>query len=75
MNRDLKPFIILLIILISATHVLAATKLTKLVKKIQPAVVTVIAYDMNNEVANIGTGFFVGKKGELITNHHVLIGK
>ncbi|MGD8523703.1 MAG: tetratricopeptide repeat protein [Desulfobacterales bacterium] len=75
MNRELKPFFILLIILISATQVLAATKLTTLVKKIQPAVVTIIAYDMNNEVANIGTGFFVDKKGGLITNHHVLIGK
>ena len=75
MNRELKSLIISLIILISATQVLAATKLTKLVKKIQPAVVTVIAYDMNNEVASIGTGFFVDKIGELITNHHVLIGK
>jgi tetratricopeptide (TPR) repeat protein len=75
MNRELKLFFILLIILISATQVLAATKLTRLVKKIQPAVVTVIAYDMNNEIANIGTGFFANENGELITNHHVLIGK
>ena len=75
MNRKLKSIFISLIILISATQVLAATKLTRLVKKIQPAVVTVIAYDMNNEVANIGTGFFVNENGELITNHHVLIGK
>ena len=75
MNRELKLIFIILIILISANQALAATKLTRLVKKIQPAVVTVIAYDMHNEVANIGTGFFVGKRGELITNHHVLIGK
>jgi S1-C subfamily serine protease len=75
MNRKLGLFFILLIIVISATQVLAATKLTRLVKKIQPAVVTVIAYDMNNNVANIGTGFFADKNGELITNHHVLIGK
>jgi tetratricopeptide (TPR) repeat protein len=45
------------------------------VKSIQPAVATVVAYDVNNNVANIGTGFFVNKYGHLITNHHVLIGK
>ena len=53
----------------------AETDLTKLVKVVQPAVVTVVAYDVDGNVANIGTGFFVNKKCHLITNHHVLIGK
>ena len=54
---------------------MAAANLTELVKSIQPAVATVVAYDVNNKVANIGTGFFVNKYGHLITNHHVLTGK
>ena len=53
----------------------AATDLTKIVNDIRPAVVTVIAYDINDEVANIGSGFFIDKYGHLITNYHVLDGR
>ncbi|MDH3566897.1 MAG: hypothetical protein OEM61_06025, partial [Desulfobacteraceae bacterium] len=42
-----------------------------LVKKIQPAVVTIVAYDVNRNVTNLGSGFFVDEKGHLITNYHV----
>ena len=53
----------------------AQAQLTSLVKKIQPAVVTVIAYDINNQVSNLGTGFFIDESGHLITNFHVLEGR
>jgi len=53
----------------------ASIKLTELVNDIRPAVVTVIAYDINQEVTNIGTGFFIDKYGHLITNYHVLDGR
>jgi tetratricopeptide (TPR) repeat protein len=53
----------------------AQTALVRLVKKIQPAVATVIAYDMERNISNIGTGFFLNKQGDLITNFHVLAGK
>jgi tetratricopeptide (TPR) repeat protein len=52
----------------------ANSDLTRLVKKIQPAVVTVIAYDMQRHISGIGTGFFVSPRGHLITNFHVLAG-
>ncbi len=45
-----------------------------LLKKIQPAIVTIVAYDVNRNVTNQGSGFFVDKKGHLITNYHVLDG-
>jgi tetratricopeptide (TPR) repeat protein len=45
-----------------------------LVKKIQPAVVTVVAYDADKNVTNLGSGFFVDNTGNLITNYHVLSG-
>jgi tetratricopeptide (TPR) repeat protein len=54
---------------------MATTDLPELVKSIRPAVVTVVAYDENRNVANVGTGFFIHKSGILITNHHVLVGK
>ena len=37
-----------------------------LVKKIQPAVVTVVAYDVNRQVSNLGSGFFIDKKDTLL---------
>ncbi|MCK5417584.1 MAG: serine protease, partial [Desulfobacterales bacterium] len=42
---------------------------------VQPSVATVVAYDVDSNVANIGTGFFVNNNGHLITNYHVLVGK
>lgn len=58
-----------------SSPVWAVNDLTKLVKSIQPAVATVVVYDVNGDVANIGTGFFIDKTGILVTNHHVLLGK
>jgi tetratricopeptide (TPR) repeat protein len=75
MNQKFKIFLFALIVFVLAAQANAATKLTRLVKKIQPAVVTVIVYDIKKEVANIGTGFFVDKTGYLVTNYHVLMGK
>jgi tetratricopeptide (TPR) repeat protein len=53
----------------------AETSLIRLVKKIQPAVATVIAYDMERNIENIGTGFFIDPQGHLVTNFHVLAGR
>ncbi len=64
----------LMLFLSAATPGSADSNLTRLVKKIQPAVVTVIAYDMQRHISGIGTGFFVGPQGHLITNFHVLAG-
>ncbi len=48
--------------------------LIPLLKTIQPAVVTIVAYDINRDIADLGTGFFVDNHGHLITNYHVLKG-
>ena len=53
----------------------AQTPLIRLVKKIQPTVATVIAYDLEHNIANIGTGFFINPQGHLVTNLHVLAGQ
>ncbi len=73
----LKVHMILLCLLVMAcfSSAMAETDLTELVKSIQPAVATVVAYDVNRNVASLGTGFFLNKDGHLITNHHVLVGK
>jgi len=53
----------------------AGTEMTRLVNKIRPAVVTVVVYDADQKVANIGSGFFIDRYGHLITNYHVLDGR
>ncbi len=46
--------------------------LTTLVKRVEPAVLTIVAYDSKGKAFAQGSGFFVSQKGELLTNHHVL---
>lgn len=47
--------------------------LPKLVRRIQPAVVTVLAYDAHGKIKGQGSGFFVDSN-RFITNYHVLAG-
>lgn len=48
--------------------------LIPLVKKVQPAVLTIVTYDINQNVSDLGSGFFINNRGHLITNYHVLKG-
>jgi S1-C subfamily serine protease len=48
--------------------------LPQLIKKIQPAVVTVIGYDAQGKIIRLGSGFFLDGAGHLLTNGHVLAG-
>ena len=75
MNKIVKMVLLLSIGLMITGQSKAEVSLTKLVKNIRPAVVTVVVYDVNHQVANIGSGFFIDKYGHLITNYHVLDGK
>ena len=72
----LKRYAILVLLAIAPSRAaMAETDLTELVKNIQPAVATIVAYDVNGNVSGIGTGFFIGQEGYLVTNYHVLFGK
>lgn len=77
MQNKLKIIVVIALFnwLVMSDPLTAETELTKLVKEIRPAVVTVIVYDINQVVTNIGSGFFIDKYGHLITNYHVLDGK
>jgi S1-C subfamily serine protease len=45
---------------------------SRLAAKIRPAVVTVLVYDYGGKLKNIGSGFFYNRKGDIVTNNHVL---
>src|SRR2546425_730931 len=57
-----------------ARRALVQDSLIPLVKRIQPAVVTVLAYDATGQPLQQGSGFFVSAAGHLVTNRHVLQG-
>jgi S1-C subfamily serine protease len=64
-----------MVLVISAGRVLTREQrddLPGLVKRIQPAVVTVIAYNAQNEALFQGSGFFITPEGSFLTNCHVL---
>jgi hypothetical protein len=66
------PALILVsLMLLATTPLMAAEALPALVQKVQPAIVTVIGYDEDDDESAIGTGFFI-EKGLLVTNRHVL---
>jgi S1-C subfamily serine protease len=48
--------------------------LSKLIKRIQPAVVTIIGYDADGRVTKIGSGFLLDNEGHVITCAHVISG-
>ena len=50
----------------------AQQDLPTLIKKIQPAVVTIIGYNDKDKVIRLGSGFFVSSQGHLITSRHNL---
>lgn len=74
MRKALLISLLSVFINIHTTTANADRHLTGLVKKVQPAVVKIVIYDMNNTITGIGSGFFVDNKGHLITNYHVLQG-
>ena len=64
-----------MILVFSATRVLtrgARDDLPRLVKRVQPAVVTVMAYNAMDEMVFQGSGFFTAPGGRFLTNYHVL---
>jgi S1-C subfamily serine protease len=52
----------------------AQERLPDLIKRVLPAVVTVVGFNGRGKVTRLGSGFFVDPQGHLITNLHVIKG-
>ena len=71
----LKPIISLLILCIFTLNYSQAQEvLPHLVKKIEPSVVVILTYNKEGSPIGQGSGFFINKDGDIITNRHVLLG-
>ena len=66
--------VVLLFCITVSYPLLAQENLPAIVKKIQPSVVTILTYDKNGKGLMQGSGFFIRKDGDIITNRHVLQG-
>ena len=52
----------------------AQEDLPTLIKRIEPSIVVIITYSDQGKMLGQGTGFFVNREGDVITNHHVMEG-
>jgi outer membrane protein assembly factor BamD (BamD/ComL family) len=73
LRRKLPPCLALLALFVFAAQVRAEDSLPELVRRVKPAVVSVVTYNPAGEVALTGSGFFV-RPGQVLTNLHVVEG-
>lgn len=52
----------------------AVEKLPEIIKRVQPSTVVVLTYDETGKPISQGSGFFVSRTGNIISNRHVLEG-
>jgi len=70
---SLRPTCItILFCVVCSLSTVAQDKLPKLIKKIQPSVVSIITYDKDGDPLSSGSGFFINNSGNIITNCHVM---
>ena len=74
MKKKVSVITFVLLFFISLSNARANINLPKLVKKLQPAIVTIITYGKDNKILQQGSGFFIDSSGHLVTNYHVLDG-
>ncbi len=77
MNRGFigkNAILILIITWILPIYAWGQSSLAPLVRRVQPAVVTITTFNISGESVALGSGFFINKTGLLITNHHVIEG-
>ena len=66
-----------LMLLISVTGVsvsLGQEDVPTIIKRVEPSTVVIIIYDKEGRVKGQGTGFFITREGDVITNFHVIQG-
>ena len=68
------PLIIFYFCSTASAVLLARENLSDIVKRIRPSIVVILTYDKAGKELGQGSGFFISKEGDVITNNHVLQG-
>ena len=61
-----------LFFLLNVYPVLGQENLPVLIKQVEPSIVVILTYNREGKILGQGTGFFINKEGDVITNYHVL---
>jgi len=65
---------IIFLLFLSSTSLSAQDHLSAIIKRMEPSLVAVFAYDQEGNTINQGRGFFISEKGDVIANRNVLKG-
>jgi tetratricopeptide (TPR) repeat protein len=72
-----KPLISLIILVFGISVpslLLSQENLPEIVKRVKPSTVVILTYDKDEKALKQGSGFFISREGDVITNRHVLEG-
>jgi tetratricopeptide (TPR) repeat protein len=69
--RFIINFLFLFFILVGSP-IMGQENLPVLIKKVEPSIVVILIYNKEGKIFGQGSGFFVNKEGDVITNYHVL---
>jgi tetratricopeptide (TPR) repeat protein len=72
--RSFIPELLFLFSILAASTALGQENLPVLIKKVEPSIVVIFTYNKEGKILGQGTGFFINKEGDVITNYHVLHG-
>ncbi len=69
-----RPWWIIFLLFLPSTSLSAQDHLSAIIKRMEPSLLAVFAYDQAGNTINQGRGFFISRKGDVIANRNVLEG-
>jgi tetratricopeptide (TPR) repeat protein len=70
--HDLLGVLLSLSIILTVSPSMSQENLPALIKKVEPSIVVIVTYNREGKIQGQGSGFFINREGDVITNSHVL---